>query len=40
MTRKISVGLGARSYEVVVGTGLIDGAGAAIAPLLKRRRTT
>jgi 3-dehydroquinate synthase len=33
------VGLGARSYEVRVGAGLIDRAGEAMAPLLKRRRT-
>ena len=39
MTRSIGVGLGARSYEVRVGAGLIDRAGEAIAPLLKRRRT-
>ena len=39
MTRKIAVGLGQRSYEVWVGFGLIDQAGAAMAPLLKRRRT-
>jgi 3-dehydroquinate synthase len=39
MTRTIPVGLGARSYEVRVGPGLIDSAGEAIAPFLKRRRT-
>ncbi|HZZ32015.1 MAG TPA: 3-dehydroquinate synthase [Phenylobacterium sp.] len=39
MSRRIAVGLGARSYEVVVGPGLIDRAGEALAPLLKRRRT-
>ncbi len=39
MSRQISVGLGARSYEVLVGPGLIDQAGAKIAPLLKRPRT-
>jgi 3-dehydroquinate synthase len=39
MTRTIQVGLGARSYEVRVGPGLIDRAGEAMAPLLKRRRT-
>ncbi|HZZ67275.1 MAG TPA: 3-dehydroquinate synthase [Phenylobacterium sp.] len=38
-TREIFVGLGARSYPVRVGPGLIDGAGEAMAPLLKRRRT-
>ena len=39
MTRQISVGLGARSYEVLVGPGLLDEAGRRIAPLLKRKRT-
>jgi len=39
MTRAISVGLGGRAYEVVVGPGLIDRAGQHIAPLLKRQRT-
>jgi 3-dehydroquinate synthase len=39
MSRKIEVGLEERSYEVWVGPGLIDGAGEALAPLLKRRRT-
>ncbi|WP_372784082.1 3-dehydroquinate synthase [Phenylobacterium sp.] len=39
MTRTISVGLGERAYEVRVGHGLIDRAGEAMAPLLKRRRT-
>ena len=39
MRRKITVGLGQRGYEVRVGPGLIDRAGEAIAPLLKRRRT-
>ena len=39
MSRTIEVGLGERSYAVRVGSGLIDGAGEAIAPLLKRRRT-
>jgi len=34
----IPVGLGARAYDVVVGTGLIDRAGERIAPLLKRKR--
>ncbi|MGZ6037769.1 MAG: 3-dehydroquinate synthase [Phenylobacterium sp.] len=37
--RRIDVGLGPRSYEVRVGAGLIDAAGEAMAPLLKRRRT-
>ena len=39
MTRRIPVGLGDRSYEVLVGPGLIDEAGALMAPLLKRPRT-
>jgi 3-dehydroquinate synthase len=39
MTRAIPVGLGARAYEVVVGSGLIDSAGKRIRPLLKRART-
>ncbi|HEX3363563.1 3-dehydroquinate synthase [Phenylobacterium sp.] len=39
MSRTIAVGLGARSYEVRVGPGLIDRAGETMAPFLKRRRT-
>jgi 3-dehydroquinate synthase len=39
MTRTIPVSLGGRSYEVRVGPGLIDRAGEAMVPLLKRRRT-
>ena len=35
---RVPVALGARSYEVRIGPGLIDRAGAEIAPLLKRRR--
>jgi 3-dehydroquinate synthase len=38
MNRTIAVGLGARSYEVWIGDGLIAAAGKAIAPFLKRRR--
>jgi 3-dehydroquinate synthase len=34
----VPVALGARSYEVRIGTGLIDRAGAEIAPLMKRKR--
>ncbi len=34
----VSVALGQRSYEVRIGEGLIDGAGAAILPLLTRRK--
>jgi 3-dehydroquinate synthase len=37
--RTIPVGLGDRAYDVVVGPGLIDTAGARIAPMLKRKRT-
>jgi 3-dehydroquinate synthase len=39
MTQTLYVGLGDRAYDVLVGPGLIDAAGAHIAPLLKRRRT-
>jgi 3-dehydroquinate synthase len=39
MSRRIDVGLGTRSYPVLVGPGLIDAAGEAMAPLLTRRRT-
>lgn len=39
MNREIVVGLGARTYRVLVGPGLIEQAGEAIAPLLRRRRT-
>ena len=39
MTRAaVHVGLGDRAYDVLIGPGLIDGAGGLIAPLLKRRR--
>lgn len=38
MTRTVVVGLGERSYEVLVGPDLLDGAGARIAPFLKRKR--
>lgn len=34
----VSVSLGARSYEVRIGAGLIDRAGLEIAPLLRRKR--
>ena len=40
MMRAIRVGLGARSYDVVVGPGLIETAGALIKPFLPRGRTT
>ncbi|THD60970.1 3-dehydroquinate synthase [Phenylobacterium sp.] len=39
MIRTVLVGLGPRSYQVRVGAGLIDAAGQALAPLLKRKRT-
>jgi 3-dehydroquinate synthase len=38
MTRLVHVGLGERSYDVVIGPGLIDQAGARIAPFARRRR--
>ena len=34
----VPVALGARSYEVRIGTGLIDGLGTEIAPLMRRRK--
>ncbi len=39
MNRTISVGLGARAYDVVVGEGLLDAAGRLIAPHAARGRT-
>lgn len=38
MTDVVPVALGARSYEVRIGPGLIDRAGEELAPLLRRRR--
>ncbi|MDR3510424.1 MAG: 3-dehydroquinate synthase [Caulobacteraceae bacterium] len=38
MIRTVPVGLGDRAYEVLIGPGLIDQAGARIAPFLKRAR--
>jgi 3-dehydroquinate synthase len=38
MIRSVPVGLGERAYDVLVGPGLIDQAGARIAPLLRRKR--
>jgi 3-dehydroquinate synthase len=38
MTKTVAVGLGGRAYEVLIGPGLIESAGARIAPLLKRPR--
>jgi 3-dehydroquinate synthase len=40
MMRTLRVGLGQRSYDVLVGAGLIERAGALIKPLLPRGRTT
>ena len=39
MIRTVPVGLGERSYEVLVGPGLLDQAGARLRPMLKRLRT-
>ncbi len=39
MSQDIAVGLGARAYEVKVGNGLLDRAGALIAPFTRRGRT-
>ena len=39
MNRTLPVGLGARTYDVVVGHGLLDSAGSMIAPLQSRGRT-
>jgi 3-dehydroquinate synthase len=38
MTTAIAVGLGSRAYEVLIAPGLLDAAGARIAPFLRRRR--
>ncbi len=38
MINVVPVALGARSYEVRIGTGLIDTMGAQVAPLLRRRK--
>ena len=38
MSRRVVVGLGGRSYDVLVGPGLLDAAGEAITPFLKRKR--
>ncbi|MFN3294472.1 MAG: iron-containing alcohol dehydrogenase, partial [Gemmobacter sp.] len=38
MSDVVPVALGARSYQVRIGPGLIDRAGAEIAPLLRRKR--
>ncbi len=39
MRRIVSVGLGSRAYEVVIGAGLVDRAGEELAAVLPRRRT-
>ncbi|MBV9996457.1 MAG: 3-dehydroquinate synthase [Caulobacteraceae bacterium] len=39
MTVAVRVGLGPRSYEVLIGRGLVDAAAEHVGPLLKRRRT-
>ena len=36
MTAAVLVGLGSRAYEVLIAPGLLDAAGARIAPLLRR----
>ena len=38
MSATVSVGLGQRAYEVLIAPGLLDAAGARIAPFLKRAR--
>ena len=38
MSRSVPVGLGERAYEVLIGPGLLAGAGARIAPLTRRGR--
>lgn len=38
MMKTVHVALGARSYDVEIGPGLIAEAGARIAPLLARKR--
>ena len=36
--QRLSVELGARSYDIVVGSGLLDAAGAYLAPVIRSRR--
>jgi len=36
--QRLSVALGARSYDIVVGAGLLDAAGASLVPLIHSRR--
>jgi len=38
MTATVNVGLGARSYDILIGNGLLDQSGECIAPLLGGRR--
>ena len=38
-TATVRVGLGSRAYDVVIGPGLLDSAGARVAPVAPRRRT-
>jgi 3-dehydroquinate synthase len=38
MTRTVTVGLGPRAYEVVIGQGVLDQAGQRLLPYLKNRR--
>lgn len=40
MERLVHIPLGERAYDVVIGPGLLDDAGARIAPLLRRKRVT
>ena len=39
MTETVAVGLGGRAYDVAIGWGLLDEAGARLAPFMPRRRT-
>lgn len=36
---RVTVGLGARAYDIVIGEAVLDSAGALLAPMLKRPRT-
>jgi len=38
-TETVRVDLGTRSYDIIIGSGLLDDAGAHILPLLKRKKT-
>ena len=37
--QSITVALGARSYDILIGDGLLDQTGQLIAPMLRRKRT-